>query len=106
MNKQDLEAFEKWWEKLYSDHMDFRDWHGCDLAVDGKEDLRYGWSAACEYKEAQLEQERAKSAKLVGALEEISDFGEYSDHKDTPRIYRLAVKAIAEYKKEGGEWVN
>jgi len=55
MNDKDKEAFEKWWQQLYDNHVEFRDWQGCDLATDGKEDMRYGWQAACEYKQKEID---------------------------------------------------
>lgn len=54
MKNEDKEAFEKWWHQLYDNHVEFRDWQGCDLATDGKEDMRYGWQAACGYKQKEI----------------------------------------------------
>ena len=115
MNEQYKEAFEKFYlpkRELMWEHL-----HGDQIAFDV-------WLAACEYKDAQieqaytkgfnngitaenarsieaLEQERAKSAKLVEALEEIKrccDEGEFLFVSSTIR------EALAEYKaKEGGE---
>lgn len=68
------------------------------------------WQAAIEYEHKRrspldalslyekLEQERARTEKLVEALESISDYGEYSDHKETVKIYRLAMNAFKEYR--------
>ena len=53
MNDKDKEAFEKWWDNLYSNQMEWRDWQGCDIVFNGKEDMRCGWQAACEYKDSE-----------------------------------------------------
>ena len=41
---------------------------------------------------AHIESDRLAIA--VEALQEIADYGEYSDHKDTPKIYREAIEAL------------
>lgn len=50
MNDKDKEAFEKWWQNMYDSYVEFRDWQGCDITFDKKEDMQIGWQAACEYK--------------------------------------------------------
>ena len=64
MKSEDKEAFEKWWDKLYSNHIEFRDWQGCDLAANGKEDMRYGWQAAIEYKQKEIDELQAENDRL------------------------------------------
>lgn len=56
MNDKDKEAFEKWWDNLYSNQMEWRDWQGCDIVFNGKEDMRCGWQAACEYKQKEIDE--------------------------------------------------
>ena len=113
---QDEEAFEKFYlpkRKLMWEHL-----HGDQIAFDV-------WQAACEYKDVQLEQERAKSQKLVEALEhykgkslliqnlsgiargQVSVFDVvtvYIEEDERWLVGDVAEKALEEYKaKEGGE---
>lgn len=56
MNDKDKEAFEKWWHDRYDEHVQFRDWQGCDLLHEGKDDNKDGWQAACEYKQKEIDE--------------------------------------------------
>lgn len=56
MNDKDKEAFEKWWGNIYSNQIEWRDWQGCDIALNGKEDMRYGWQAACLHKQKEIDE--------------------------------------------------
>ena len=54
MNDKDKEAFDKWWQNMYDSYVEFRDWQGCDIAFDKKEDMRIGWQAACAYQQKEV----------------------------------------------------
>jgi hypothetical protein len=70
MNDKDKEAFDKWWQNIYDSYVEFRDWQGCDITFDKKEDMRNGWQAACEYKQKEIDMLREHlriSANLIRA---------------------------------------
>ena len=73
MNDQDKEAFEKWWDEI---RLRGQSTFGI---------VAITWQAACEYKQkeidrlqAKLETEKAKSLKLVEALEFYAETGNWT----------------------------
>src|SRR5574343_707165 len=108
MNEQDKKAFDNWWN-TYASSDAFQN------NRDSKVDMKEAFQSALEYERNKgftptfsdvrtrllfnsLEQERAKSAKLVEALEQITEIGYYHDYGDHREV---ASRALAEYKKEG-----
>ena len=65
MNDKDKEAFERWWDNLYSNQMEWRDWQGCDIVFNGKEDMRCGWQAAIDYKQKEIDELKKVNNDLV-----------------------------------------
>jgi hypothetical protein len=119
----DKEAFEKWWQNMYDSYVEFRDWQGCDIAFDKKEDMRIGWQAALSHARSpssqsallksyneKYETERQRSAKLVKTLEEILGKRRCSSHllgdcpsSDEKDFYIPAFGALKDYASEAGE---
>jgi hypothetical protein len=76
----DIEAFEEWWENIYDESMQFRDWRSCDNLHDNKYNMAKAWQAAVEYKQKEysnimdaMTQTSQNNAKLVAENKKLRE---------------------------------
>lgn len=106
MNDKDKEEYDKWLKDNFSKLIDQGNKGGLAKMND---DLTQCWQAACEYKQKEIDSidcyiERdekikklqAENAKLVDALRDIEDYGEYPSHKETPKIWKITNQVLKE----------
>ncbi len=107
MNDKDNQAFDSWWETIYDESMQVRDWRSCENLHDNKYNMKKSWQAAVDYKQKEIDEldevsecladgynhVKAKNKKLREAIREAIDFQEWCGNE---YILENALKEVGE----------